>query len=115
MTTNALSATEFANNLFDHIVDPLIALMAFIAILYLVFSVIRVIANSESNNRPAQFKHLFWSVIGIFVIFSIWTVITFIGRLAESDLTENLEKKERLEFSPYKILRPTNRFDPQVP
>ena len=86
MFVSALSAKEIANNLFDHIVNPLIALMLFIAILFFIVIAIKLLLGAESMERKNLFSRLWWSIFGIFIITSVWTIIAFVGRLAESDI-----------------------------
>ena len=86
MIANAISAKEIANNLLDHIVNPLMAGMLFIAILIFIIIAIKLIAGAESTDRKDLFTKLAWSIIGIFIIVSVWTIIHFVGRIAESDL-----------------------------
>ena len=101
MTAHALSPTEFANRLLEHIVDPLIALMAFIALLFFIITAARIIYNTDSYDRSKIMTQLWWSIFGIFIIFSVWTILTFVGRLANSDISP--EGRE-LEFGEYNIL-----------
>ena len=82
----ALSAKEIADNLFDHIVNPLMAGMLFIAILFFIGIAIKLLMGAESTDRKELFTKLWWSIAGIFIITSVWTIIAFIGRLAESDI-----------------------------
>ena len=86
MLALALSAKEVANNLFDHIVNPLMAGMLFIAILFFIIIAIKLIAGAESTDRKDLFRKLGWSITGIFIIASVWTIITLVKNLAESDI-----------------------------
>ncbi len=91
MLTYALSAKNIADNLFDHIVNPLMAGMLFIAILFFIIISIKLIAGAESTERKDLFAKLGWSIVGIFIITSVWTIISFVGRLAESDIQVSLQ------------------------
>ena len=91
MLTYALSAKNIADNLFDHIVNPLMAGMLFIAILFFIIISIKLIAGAESTERKDLFTKLGWSIVGIFIITSVWTIISFVGRLAESDIQVSLQ------------------------
>lgn len=94
---NALSSKELATNLFDHIVNPLIAIMLFIAILIFIVIAIKLIAGAESADRKDLFTKLGWSIAGIFIIVSVWTIIHFVGRLAESKVVPGDFDKELIE------------------
>ena len=101
MTITSFTPQEFANKLFEHIVDPLLAAMAFTSILLLIVVGIKFIKNADSLERGKLFKSLAMVVFGIFVIFSIWTIVTFVGRLAESDINP---QRDIVEFETYRIL-----------
>ena len=92
MLALALSAKNIANNLFDHIVNPLMAGMLFVAILFFIIIAVKLIAGAESTDRKELFTKLGWSIAGIFIITSVWTIITFVGRLAESDIQVSLQR-----------------------
>lgn len=107
MIAYALTPTEFANNLLQEIVDPLVALMAFVALLILIYKVIQYVRNpGDAANRVTALKGIGISVFGIFIIFSIWTIFVFVGRLADSDVTREL-KKENVKFGEYQLIRHT--------
>ena len=91
MLALALSAKEVANNLFDHIVNPLMAGMLFVAILFFIIIAIKLIAGAESTERKDLFTKLGWSIAGIFIITSVWTIIAFVSRLAERDIQTSLQ------------------------
>ena len=103
MITNALTAGQFANRLLDNIVEPLIVLMAFTALLIFIAIAIRFISKADSSEqRAGMFKSMAIIIFGIFIIFSIWTIFTFVGRLANSDT--NIIRDEA-EFRPYELLQ----------
>ena len=94
MTAYALSAKEIANNLLEHIVNPLMAGMLFIAILLFIIIAIKLMAGAESADRKELFTKLGWSIAGIFIIVSVWTIIHFVARITESDLITNTKIKK---------------------
>ena len=89
MVVGALTAKGVALNLFEHIVNPLIALMAFVAILLFIYWSIKLVRNADSVDRKELFTKLAWTIFGIFIIVSVWTIIHFVERVAESDLITN--------------------------
>ena len=102
MIANALSPTEIANRLLENIVNPLIALMAFIALLVLVIMGIKYVVNvDDAGNRGDLFKKMGWAVFGIFIIFSIYTVIAFVDRFAEGSVDIN---PRNIEFGEFDVL-----------
>ena len=86
----ALSAQEIAGNLFDHIVNPIMAGLLFVAILIFIVIGIKLLAGADSLDRKDLFTKLGWSIFGIFIITSVWTIIALVGRLAESDIQISL-------------------------
>lgn len=86
MIVSALSGKEISDNLFEHIVDPIMGAMALVAILLFAITAIKLIRNADSVDRKDLFTRLGWSIFGIFIIVSVWTIIAFVGRLAESNL-----------------------------
>ena len=91
MLVYAITSKEIADNLFDHIVNPLMAGMLFIAILIFIVIAIKLLAGAESIDRKDLLAKLGWSIGGIFIIASVWTIIAFVSRLAESDLQISLQ------------------------
>ena len=91
MLALALSAKEISNNLFDHIVNPLMAGMLFIAILVFIIIAIKLLAGAESTERKDLFTKLGWSIAGIFIITSVWTIIAFVSRIAERDIQTSFQ------------------------
>ena len=102
MVTYALSAGEFGNRILEHIVEPLVALMAFVALLLFIITAIRFVHNADSSGkRSTMFKSMAVIIFGIFVIFSIYTIFIFVGRLANSPI--NLEE-QRVRFDEYELV-----------
>ncbi len=105
MEVYAFSAAEFGNRIITILVDPLIALMAFLALLLFIFAAIRFIHNADSaSERGEMFKRMAIIIFGIFIIFSIYTIFSFISRLANSDI--DLKPKD-VEFGEYELVRRT--------
>ena len=95
MLASALSAKDLADNLFDHIVDPLMGLMLLVSILIFIWIGVQLIRNSDSTDRKDLFTKLAWSIFGIFIIISVWTIIGFVADLAGSDIEiSEISKKE---------------------
>ena len=101
ITAQALSAREIANRLFEHIVDPLIALMAFIALVLLIVMGIKFITTDASEDRGEMLKKLGWTIFGIFIIFSIFTIVSFVERLSEPGTRVD---EGKVEFRQYELL-----------
>ena len=102
IVAHAISAGEFGNRILEHIVEPLVALMAFIALLLFVITAVRFVHNADSSkDRGSWFRSLAIIILGIFVIFSVYTIFVFVGRLANSDIPLT---KEPVQFGPYDLV-----------
>lgn len=89
LVVDALTAKSVAHNLFEHIVNPLIGGMLFVAILVFIIIAIKLLRSVDSLDRKDLFLKLFWSIVGIFIIVSVWTIIHFVSRLAESNVVQD--------------------------
>jgi len=69
-----------------NILDPLIGLMAVIALLYFLWGVLQFIRNAESSEeRKKGGQHILWGVIGLFIMISAYGIINLIlGTLGKS-------------------------------
>ena len=82
MPVETLAAAEgVAERLFTHIVNPLIFLMAFVAVFVFIATGIKLLKNIDSVERKDLFARLGWGVVGIFIIVSVWTIIVYVERL----------------------------------
>ena len=84
MIAYALSATKLANNLFEHIVNPLIVLLGIIALIILLIVAIRLMAKTDSTDKKDIIKQLAMVIFGIFILFSVWSIFIFVYELADS-------------------------------
>jgi hypothetical protein len=64
---------------FEVIVNPVVKLMFAAAVLYFVYGVFTYIRKSgESDGRTEGANHILWSVIGLFIMISVWGIIAII-------------------------------------
>ena len=102
MKVYALSAAEFGNRILDVLVSPLIALMAFLALLVFIVAAIRFMYLADaSGDRQGIFKRMIIIIIGLFIIFSIYTIFAFVGRLAGSPIQL---RRDTVEFRQYDLV-----------
>jgi hypothetical protein len=67
---------EIVNKLIKLIVDPAITLLFALAIVYFSFGVVKYIMNADSDEgRQTGSRHIMYSVIGIFIMISVWGII----------------------------------------
>jgi hypothetical protein len=67
-----------------NIVNPVIYLLVFLAVVYFVYGVMVFIKNADnSEKRKEGSQHMLWGVIGIFIMFSakgiIYIILTTLG------------------------------------
>lgn len=63
----------FLANIFQ---KTLIPMMIMLALIYIILAVIQYIrANEDSNAREEKRQQIFWGVIGLFVIMSVWYLV----------------------------------------
>jgi len=75
------NVTSLAGSLNKVINGRIIPLFVLIALAYTIYSVVDFMAakgNSQDKNEKKQ--RIFWGIIGLFVIVSIWGLVAVIGR-----------------------------------
>ena len=80
------AAERFANKLFFEIVDPIISILFFVALFIFIVNIIRFMVNKESAKRGDIVKSVLWSIVGLFVISSVFTIIFFLGRVGDTNI-----------------------------
>ncbi len=60
-------------------VDTLIPILVGLALIYFIWSTIKLITTDNSEKREEAKKGMFWGIIALFVIVSIWGITTWVG------------------------------------
>ena len=61
------------------IINPLLILLATVAFLFFFVGIVRMIMNAGNEEGRTQGKnHIVWSLVGLFVIFSVSKIIDFL-------------------------------------
>lgn len=61
---------------FDLVVNPVVQLLFALAIVYFLYGVFTYIRKSDDpGERQTGGRHIIWSVIGIFIMVSVWGII----------------------------------------
>jgi|SRR3989344_7606097 len=60
-------------------VDALIPILVGIALLYFIWSTIKLITTDNSEKREEAKMGMWWGIIALFVIISIWGIVRWIG------------------------------------
>lgn len=70
---------ETVNKVIDLIIDPAVTLLFALAIVYFSFGVVKYIMKADSDEgRETGAKHVMYSVIGLFIMISVWGIIRFL-------------------------------------
>ena len=70
------SLLEFISKVEDVIINPLIALLLALAVLWFVWGLAQFIINSDSDEgRETGRRHMIWGVFGIFVITTVTGIL----------------------------------------
>jgi cell division protein FtsW (lipid II flippase) len=77
-STNVSSLVSSAHGLVNR---TLIPVLVSLALIYVIYSVVVFIGASEDSQKKEEKKQqIFWGVIGLFVIVSIWGLVALVGR-----------------------------------
>jgi uncharacterized membrane protein YuzA (DUF378 family) len=64
------------NNIIAFIVNPIIYLLIGLAVIYFLWGVLVFVRNADSSEgRTLGAKHVFWGVVGIAIMFSVFAFI----------------------------------------
>lgn len=75
-TGNATDASSFVIQLAKIILNPTITLMFAIALLFFVWGLVEYIKGAdEPSKRSEGAKHMFWGIIGFFIMFSAYAIL----------------------------------------
>jgi uncharacterized membrane protein YuzA (DUF378 family) len=62
-------------------IDKLIPILVGVALLYFIWSTIKLITTDNSEKREEAKSGMWWGIIALFVIVSIWGITAWIGEL----------------------------------
>ncbi len=72
-----MNIVSFLNKVNQAIINPLLTVLFAVTMLYLVWSVIQLI-NADAAGKEAARKSLMYTVIGIFVMISVYGIINLV-------------------------------------
>jgi len=80
-----LDATEGAETFFQSlngfINTRIIPTIILLALAYVVYSGVSfIVSSTDSEGREDKKKHIFWGIVGLFVITSVWGLVAIVGR-----------------------------------
>jgi uncharacterized membrane protein len=83
---------EYLNRFISNIVNPLIYFLFAIALMYFLYGVLVFIINAEDETaRDTGKKHMFWGVIGLFIMVSVYGIIGLILGTMGANIPTNLQ------------------------
>jgi hypothetical protein len=75
------------NNIIDFIVNPLILLLIGLAVIYFLYGVFNFVRNADKpDERAIGARHILWGIIGIAIIFSVFTFVKVIQNTIGPDV-----------------------------
>jgi hypothetical protein len=81
----------YLRNLIDNIVNPIIYFLFAVALLYFLFGVLVFIKNADDESaRETGKKHIFWGIIGLFIMVSVYGIISIVVGTVGADVPTNL-------------------------
>lgn len=71
------SLINFFSDLFN---SWLIPLMISLALIYLIYAVVRYIqATEDSQGKEERKQQIFWGIVGLFVIITVWSLVAIVA------------------------------------
>jgi len=85
------SITTLMNSINRVLINPLIILLFALATVYFIFGVVKYLLNPDSEEiRKSSKTHMLWGIIGMFIMFSVFGIMTLIlNTLDEKDINLN--------------------------
>ena len=79
LVAQTASAIPLFDKIKEHILNPAITLLFFLAFLYFVYGVVQFIRHSDSEDgREDGQRHIMWGAIGMFIMISAYGIINLI-------------------------------------
>ncbi len=76
----ATNATSLVKSIHELITKQLIPLMILLALIYVIYAVVEFIReNEDTKARQEKQQKIFWGVIGLFVLISVWALVALVA------------------------------------
>lgn len=83
---------EYLNRFISNIVNPVIYFLFAVALMYFLYGVLIFIINADDESaRDTGKKHMFWGVIGLFIMVSVYGIIGLILGTMGASVPSNLQ------------------------
>ncbi|HEY4504392.1 MAG TPA: pilin [Candidatus Paceibacterota bacterium] len=77
-------------SLIESVVGRLIPIFVALALIYFIWGLMKFILAADSEAREEGKKGMWWGIVALFVIVSIWGIVAFISRTLGIDSTTNV-------------------------
>lgn len=96
------SLNEFIGKVDTMIINPLIAFLFALAVVYFLYGVLEFIMNQENEEKKTTGKsHMLWGIIGITIMMGVWTILSLILNTLGIPKSEIDPKEGNVNLSPY--------------
>ena len=68
-------------SLIEQIVSRLIPVLVALALIFFIVGLIRFVISADAETREASKGMMWWGIVALFVIVSIWGIVTYIGNI----------------------------------
>ena len=87
---------KFISALSEHILNPLITLLFGIALLVFIYGLVRFIAQGgDEDVRTTAKRHILYGLLGMFIMFSAFSLVRLITGVANIDTSRTLDTIEK--------------------
>ena len=97
-----LSFRKVSENLYNDIFTSIINLLFTAAVVFFSWSVFRVV-SSEGDSRDERKKEMFWGVIALFIMASVWGFVNILGETFFNENTSSLNGNGKEIFKRYEF------------
>lgn len=67
---------DILNNIISYILNPIIYLLVGLAVIYFLYGVLNFVRNAEDPAKRSEgASHIFWGIIGIAIMFSVFAFV----------------------------------------
>ena len=82
---------SFVGKVNQYITNPLIVLMFAAALVYFLYGVFEfILYNDQANERERGKSHMAWGIVGMFVMFAVFTLLKIIQTTLGADINPNI-------------------------
>ena len=77
-------AEKIHDKMITIIIDPLIMLLTGGALIMFLYGLVIFMMNVEGQKKEEGKKHMMYGLLGLFIIFSVWGIVNFLGATIDS-------------------------------